>query len=133
MFLVVLSAIAVILLFVFTQGSASATVPIASLSFDLISNHDTSGGVWGDGTTLWVVKKDQREIITYNPATGLRHNVGEFYLSADNVDIEGIWSDGTVMWVADGDDEKLYAYQFGQAKPGQPSTSSCQGHFTGRQ
>ena len=111
MLMVVLSAIAVILLFVITQKSASATVPIPPLSFDLISGHNSSGGVWGDGTTLWVVKKDEREIITYNPATGLRHNAGEFYLSADNVDIEGIWSDGTVMWVADGDDEKLYAYQ----------------------
>ena len=97
MLMVVLSAVAVILLFVITQKSASATVPIPPLSFDLISGHNSSGGVWGDGTTLWVVKKDEREIITYNPATGLRHNAGEFYLTADNVDIQGIWSDGTVM------------------------------------
>ena len=110
MLLVLLPAITALLLFVFTQESARATVPIPSLSFDLISNHDTSAGVWGDGTILWVVKKDQREFITYNPSTGLRHNVGEFYLSGDNANVQGIWSDDTVMWVADWDDKKLYAY-----------------------
>ena len=108
---IIIGVTAVILLFVFTQGSASATVPIPPLSFDLVSGHNSSGGVWGDGTTLWVVKKDQREIITYNPATGLRHNLGEFYLSGDNANVQGIWSDGTVMWVADWDDKILYAYQ----------------------
>ena len=108
---IIIGVTAVILLFVITQKSASATVPISSLSFDLVSTHDSSAGVWGDGTTLWVVRKDQREIITYNPASGQRHNVGEFYLSGDNANVQGIWSDGTVMWVADWNDKILYAYE----------------------
>ncbi len=113
--LILISTITAILVCLVLQETASATVPITNRHFKLVNGHDNARGVWGQGSTLWVVENDQSRnegvIIAYNSITGKRRWVGDFGLSDHNLKIQGIWSDGATMWVADWDDKKIYAYE----------------------
>ena len=69
------------------------------------------GGIWSDGTTLWVVDYDDDKLYGYNIATKLRDSGKDLILFDDNGEPEGIWSDGETLWVADDGDDKLYGYK----------------------
>ena len=112
--LIFISAITAILVFLATQETASATVPIPQRHFDLVQGHDYPRGVWGIGNKLWIVENDEpnkrKLILVYDGVTGERGIWGEISLEDTSIKMQGIWSDGTTMWVADWDDKKLYAY-----------------------
>ena len=111
---ILVSAITAILLFLATQETASATVPLPDRHFDLVAGHDYARGVWGIGKKLWIVENDapneRKLILVYDSVTGERGIWGEIWLEDTSIKMQGIWSDGTTMWVADWDDKKLYAY-----------------------
>ena len=78
------------------------------------------GGLWSDGTTLWVsqqvypLNRDNR-VYAYNVATKNRDPDKEFGPSILNIQWTqrpaGFWSDGTTLWVMDSlFGGKLYAY-----------------------
>ncbi len=118
--LIFISAITAILVFLATQETASATVPMPSLNFDLARNQNNPRGLWGDGNTLWIVENDgagnEQVIGTFNLNNGARRGPGEFHLTNHNIVMQGIWSDGSTMWIADWDDKKLYAYLLNKKK-----------------
>ena len=71
------------------------------------------GGIWSDGTTMWVSDWLNDKIYAYDLATKARIPSRDFntLIAAGNQTPGGIWSDGTTMWVSDwflGD--KIYAY-----------------------
>ena len=70
------------------------------------------GGIWSDGTTLWVLDRDDHKVYAYSFGdSGVTYNpIKNFDLAGDNVNSVDIWSDGTTLWVVDWIDAKLYAY-----------------------
>ena len=74
------------------------------------NNHP--GGMWSDGTTMWVGDTADDKIYAYNLATKARDAGKDFNTLADagNNNPEGIWSDRTTMWVVDYLDDTIYAY-----------------------
>ena len=74
------------------------------------SGSDYPGGIWSDGTLIWVSGGDDLKLHAYGLATGEHDSDRDIALHSGNADPKGIWSDGTTMWVLDNDDRKLYAY-----------------------
>ena len=83
------------------------------------AGNNAPGGIWSDGTTMWVVDSPDDKIYAYDVATTVRDSANDFNtLHAGNYRPRGIWSDGTTMWVADDaqgswfaeDNDKIYAY-----------------------
>ncbi len=70
------------------------------------------GGLWSDGTTMWVVDTRGDKIYAYSMATTARDAAKDLDApkTAGNNRPAGLWSDGTTMWVSDSEDDKLYAY-----------------------
>ena len=90
------------------------------------------GGIWSDGTVMWIVDLYFEKILAYNicnalanqrliadgeePAHQARQPDREFFLYAGdgiddgNASPYGIWSDNRTVWVVDITDTKLYAY-----------------------
>ena len=87
--------------------------PLADFpTLDAAENHDAAGGIWSDGTTMWVADHHDDKIYAYDMANRAQVKALQFYGLgiAGNEHAEGIWSDGTTMWVADHHDDKIYAY-----------------------
>ena len=68
------------------------------------------GGIWSDGTTMWVADWADNKLYAYVLATKAHDPTKDIALTGGNADPRGIWSDGTTIWVADVIDDKLYAY-----------------------
>ena len=125
--LIFISAITAILVFLATQETASATVPMADRHFDLVAGHDYARGVWGLGNKLRIVENDEpnerKLILVYDSVTGERGIWGEIWLADTTIKMQGIWTYGRTMWVADArrsDYGKLFAYNLnnGNRRPG---------------
>ena len=81
-----------------------------------------AGGLWSDGTTMWVADWVDDKIYAYNLNASLvislaEHSFGiriskdfDTLNAAGNRNPVGIYSDGTTMWVSDNSDDKIYAY-----------------------
>ena len=70
------------------------------------------GGVWTDGTTMWVSDLTDDKIYAYW-LTGMARDRSKEINSlktAGNHAPRGLWSNGETMWVSDEDDGKIYAY-----------------------
>ena len=81
------------------------------MEFDLHSAQaDGGGGIWSNGTTMWVLDSRDTYVYAYALDGGVRQTNREFDLHSDNDGCYDIWSDGTTMWVQDYFDEKVYAY-----------------------
>ena len=95
-------------------GSESIGDRVAGREFDFNSSHDEPGSAWSDGTTMWVVDKEDDKLYAYvleaGSTFGNRVSGKEFSFHSDNADALGIWSDGTTLWVSDHVDDKVYAY-----------------------
>ena len=87
----------------------------ASLDFDTLSaaGNTIPGGVWSNGTTMWVTDWNDDKLYAYKMSDKSRDVAKDFNTlqAAGNTDPIGIWSDGTTMWVANLGDDKLYAYK----------------------
>lgn len=68
------------------------------------------GGIWSDGTTMWVLDRHDDKVYAYNLGNGTRDKSKEFSLRHGHDDAVSIWSDGTTMWLSDYRDNKAYAY-----------------------
>ena len=74
------------------------------------SGSDSPGGIWSDGTIIWVSGGDDLKLYAYQLANGNRVVERDIALHSDNADPKGIWSDGETLWVVDSVDRGLYAY-----------------------
>ena len=87
----------------------------ASLDFDTLSaaGNTIPGGVWSNGTTMWVTDWNDDKLYAYKMSDKSRDAAKDFNTlqAAGNTDPIGIWSDGTTMWVANLGDDKVYAYK----------------------
>ena len=82
---------------------------------DLNPANSAPGGIWSNGTTMWVADSGADKIFAYQLDTKTYDGSFDFNTlnSAGNNVARGIWSNGTTMWVADFADKKLYAYDMG--------------------
>ena len=68
-------------------------------------------GIWGDGTTLWIVDDGANACQAYTIATGERNSSLDINISsAGNNDPEAIWANDDYFWIADNTDDRIYAY-----------------------
>ena len=74
------------------------------------SGSDSPGGIWSDGTIIWVSGGDDLKLYAYQLANGNRVADRDITLHSENADPKGIWSDGETLWVVDSVDRGLYAY-----------------------
>ncbi|MGI9255943.1 MAG: hypothetical protein ACR2PY_03310, partial [Salinispira sp.] len=105
--------------------------------FILAAVNTDPGGIWSDGTTMWVSDKMDNKIYAYNMITKER-DAGKDFNTLVVVDAGGdgtrdstpggIWSDGTTMWVLnipvtlyDSPSKRIYAYNMDSAKANVPS------------
>ena len=91
---------------VFTH--AQTRLPAQEIQFQ--PSNAGPGGIWSDGTTIWVGDTGQDRMYAYTLRTGARDTSKEFDLTAANSGPREIWSDDTTMWVLDGTDDRIYAY-----------------------
>ena len=96
--------------------AAPASVPapgtrLPVLDIDLTTDNDEpEGGIWSDGTILWVADVNDGKIYAYTLSNGVRNAARDIDLvNSNTVDI---WSDGTTLWVVDENstNDRLYAY-----------------------
>ena len=67
---------------------------------NLIIGDNSPGGIWSDGTTMWVADINAFNISAYNLVTEARDSSQDFLNGSNdpNTPFE-LWSDGTTMWV----------------------------------
>ena len=94
-------------------GEAFARDP--GRDFDTLdaAGNDNPGGLWSDGTTMWVSDVMDAKIYAYDAVTKQR-NANKDFDSVPSVGglaeaTRGLWSDGETMWVADGRNDRLTA------------------------
>ena len=72
------------------------------------------GGIWSDGTTMFVVDHNDDKVYAYNLSTKAHDGVKDITLAGSHNDPTGIWGDSTTIWVGnDGNsaENKIYAYK----------------------
>ncbi len=76
------------------------------------SGNTNPGGIWSDGTTMWVSDTTDDKLYAYNLSTKSQDAGKDFDTlgAAGNTAPAGMWSNGTTIWVADREDAKIYAY-----------------------
>ena len=109
-FLIVLSALLVILFVQIGHHPAEATISVNDRGIEMDADHDVVEGVWSDGTTMWILADSEDTLVAYDLASRAHQSDKDIELHSWNGSPQGIWSDGTIMWVVDWDDTKLYAY-----------------------
>ena len=67
-------------------------------------------GVWGDGTTVYVVQPTSATVISYRVSDYRRTGSFNVHGDGNQPKVHGACAHGSVMWVADTKDDKLYAY-----------------------
>lgn len=77
---------------------------------------DSAGGIWSDGTTMWVTDRANITILAYTLADGARNADADITLDTTNTAPFGIWSDGATIWVADTDTGRLHTYPLPTAR-----------------
>ena len=92
--------------------------------FDLDALNSTAGGLWSNGTTMWVsdLRLNGNKLYAYTLASGTRDSANDILLYAGNARPTGLWanSDGTTIWVADdsASRQKVYSYNMAPATAG---------------
>ena len=98
--------------------STKARDPNNDFNTLLAAGNNWPGGLWSDGTTLWVTDAGGDKIYAYNLSTKAPDPDKDFNTlrAAGNNNNRGLWSDGSTMWATDVTDDKIYAYSM-PAKP----------------
>ena len=83
----------------------------AALATAMHSTYPT-GGIWSDGTTIWIPARQPSRLLAYTISTKARDSSKDFttLAAAGNINPQGLWSDGIIMWVAD-TNNNVYAYR----------------------
>ena len=81
---------------------------VESLDINLALGNDDVGGIWSDGTYIWVSDHNGDHIYVYNLSTRNRETTKEFDLPSNSYP-KGMWSDGTYIWIV-GSTATTYAY-----------------------
>ena len=85
----------------------------------LEDDHDTPTGMWGDGTTLWVLENGagaDDAVYAYDLGSGERDEEAELGLAERNRAPRGIWSDRETVWVSDSGQDRIFAYEIGSGE-----------------
>ena len=87
----------------------------SSKDFDTLSDagNNRIGGIWSDGTTMFVVDWDDDKVFAYGLSTRQPTAGADLDLDGSNDNARGIWGNASTLWVADdhdSPDNKLYAY-----------------------
>ena len=95
-----------------TPSNAFTRNPAADFNTLADAGNGAPGGIWSDGTTMWVADWIDDKIYAYDLATKSRVPGRDFDTLAAAGEIWPglIWSDGTTMYVAYGIGGKIYAY-----------------------
>ena len=103
-----------------TGAVPSRSIPQKEFNTLMAAGNNSPGGIWSDGTTMWVAHiptifigdTSSAKLFAYDMATKARVPARDFNTldAAGNDSPTGIWSDGTTMWVADESDDRIYAY-----------------------
>ena len=86
-------------------------------SFDLTAANNTPTGVTTDGSSFWVVDKNDLKVYKYGPG-GDPISTGDFNLVVGNGFAEGITTDGSRFWVTDTNYKRVYQYSLSGANQG---------------
>ena len=91
----------------------------------LHSDNGSAYQIWSDGTTMWVIDRDNPSLHAYDLATMARDPAKDVTLDALNNYASGVWSDGDLVWVSDYVHERIYAYDLdtGQRRPDREVTA----------
>ena len=91
----------------------------------LHSDNRSAYQIWSDGTTMWVIDRDNPSLHAYDLATMVRDPAKDVTLDALNNYASGVWSDGDLVWVSDYVHERIYAYDLdtGQRRPDREVTA----------
>ncbi len=71
---------------------------------ELVQSHGgniSPGGLWSDGTTMWVGDYHSNSVFAVNPKTGEHEPARDIGVSYTIWSSDGLWSDGTTMWISD--------------------------------
>ena len=100
--------------------------------FDLRTGSAPSGGIWTDGTTMWVAEFNDEADPTIWHAYAYKLTPGADYgardadkdISLQGADAEALWSDGTTLWILQQGPDGAYAYDLtsGDRVPGKNIT-----------
>ena len=103
-----------------TGAVPSRSIPQKEFNTLMAAGNNSPGGIWSDGTTMWVAHRptifigdtSSAKLFAYDMVTKARVPARDFNTldAAGNDHPRGIWSDGSTMWVADESDDKVYAY-----------------------
>ena len=95
-----------------TPSNAFTRNPAADFNTLAAADNGAPGGIWSDGTTMWVADWIDGKIYAYDLATKARVPGKDLdtLIAAGNTWPGDIWSDGTTMWVTHWIDDKIYAY-----------------------
>ena len=70
-------------------------------------------GLCSDGTTMFVVDRDDSKVYAYTLATGVRDSSKDITLVSGNTKAEGVWCDDNTVWTAEDDftgSNEIFAY-----------------------
>ena len=70
-------------------------------------------GLCSDGTTMFVVDRDDSKVYAYTLATGVRDSTKDITLVSANTKSEGVWCDADTVWVVEDDtapNNDIFAY-----------------------
>ena len=68
------------------------------------------GGIWSNGTTVWIADVSNAKLYAYSQADGARDGDKDIAVGGVIMAPTGIWSDGTTIWVIGPVDMTAFAY-----------------------
>ena len=79
-----------------------------------LATNSAAGGIWSDGSTVWVSDWSAAKLFAYTLNGGARDSDKDITLHHLNDSPQGIWSDGTTIWVAQFVSYKILRLHVGQ-------------------
>ena len=78
------------------------------------AGNESPTGLCSDGTTMFVVDRDDVKVYAYTLSTGARDSAKDITLASGNTMAEGVWCDDDTVWVVEDDDDDgsndIFAY-----------------------
>ena len=90
-------------IFVYTRSGSR----VSSMDIDLVSDNSDPGGIWSNGTTMWVSDITDNKYYAYMLSSGVRNTANEFDLDSANGTPYGTWGDGEHLFNVDWVDDQL--------------------------
>ena len=94
-----------------SDGSRDSSKEFTTLN---AAGNESPTGLCSDGTTMFVVDRDDNKVYAYTLSTGAPDSTKDISLHADNDMAEGVWCNGDNVWVANAAtaaSSKIFAYK----------------------